>query len=108
MQKDDAKHIVTELKDILDRSFPGLIRKVLVFGSRAAGNAREDSDLDVLVVVRGNMDWRLRNEIIGACYEIDLKYDVVSDIKVLSEDDMNSIRGRQPFVQEALEKGVAA
>lgn len=42
-----AKEYVTELRRRLGSS----MRQVLLFGSRARGNAREDSDYDMLVVV---------------------------------------------------------
>lgn len=36
----------------LGEQFPGLVEEVLVFGSKARGDAGPDSDLDVLVILR--------------------------------------------------------
>ena len=36
------------------------VEKIILFGSRARGDAREDSDYDILVVVKGEISWRTR------------------------------------------------
>ncbi len=36
------------------------VEKIILFGSRARGEARPDSDYDILVVVKGELDWRKR------------------------------------------------
>ncbi|MEB3861608.1 MAG: nucleotidyltransferase domain-containing protein [Desulfurococcales archaeon] len=36
------------------------VEKVILFGSRARGEAREDSDWDILVVIVGGLEWRVR------------------------------------------------
>jgi predicted nucleotidyltransferase len=39
------------------------VEKVILFGSRARGEARPDSDYDILVVVKGRVDRRVRREL---------------------------------------------
>ena len=43
---------IRQIADILGRQ-PG-VRRVLLFGSRADGSAREDSDVDLLVICEGH------------------------------------------------------
>ena len=38
-------------KALMDRQ-PGAVARMLVYGSKARGNAREDSDVDVLLIVK--------------------------------------------------------
>ena len=40
-----------EYRQTLDRHYPGLVHDILIFGSKARGDAGPDSDLDVLVVL---------------------------------------------------------
>lgn len=99
---------ILELKALLENAFPGCIKKVVLFGSQVKGCAREGSDYDVLVITRCPVDWSLNQKIDDIAYDVDLKHDVLIDVHVFSEDDMKTIQGRQPFVLEALETGVAA
>jgi predicted nucleotidyltransferase len=98
----DNETILSELKTTLTETFPDLIIKVLLFGSRATGTWNDDSDFDVLVVIRGKPGWRLQNEIINACYAIDLKFDIVTDVKVIAESDLDTPKGRQPYIRQAI------
>lgn len=46
------REILDGLVRHLNQVCPGQVRAVILFGSRARGDAREDSDADVLVLVR--------------------------------------------------------
>lgn len=48
------------------------------------------------------------NRILDICYEIDLKYDIIIDAHLLSEKELESIRGRQPVYITALKNGIYA
>ena len=39
------------------------VEKIILFGSRARGDYREDSDYDILVVVRDKLDWRVKRKL---------------------------------------------
>jgi predicted nucleotidyltransferase len=39
-------------REILSKQFPGIVDQIIVFGSKAKGTAMEDSDLDLLLVIR--------------------------------------------------------
>lgn len=97
---------MNELKDSLVKSFPDYIDKVILFGSQAKGDSQDYSDYDILVVLKKEYDWRLKNQIYDKTWEIDFKYDILTDIKLISKNDLNTIIGKQPFVVDALENGV--
>ena len=104
----DIKKILTDLKDLLKARYGEEIQKIILFGSRVNGEPRAFSDFDFLIILKNGFDWKLEKEILNLCYEIDLKYDIVTDIQVLSLKDLNTIKGKQPFVLNALEHGIAA
>jgi hypothetical protein len=40
-------------------------------------------------------------------YDFELKYDIFIDFKIISMQELkNSIRGKQPFFQDAIENGI--
>jgi predicted nucleotidyltransferase len=95
-----------ELKGLLINSFPDYIDKVILFGSRAQGKAHRYSDYDILIVLRKAYDWKFKNEIYDKTWEIDYKYDILTDIKLISSEELNTIKGKQPFILDALETGI--
>jgi predicted nucleotidyltransferase len=104
----DNKEILSAMRDLLLEVFPGIVSKVLLFGSRATDSWNEDSDFDVLIIIKEKADWRLQNEIINACYSIDLKYDVVTDVKIIAESELETSKGRQPYILKAISSGMVA
>ncbi len=44
-------HLLSELRDQLLSRLSGLIHRIVLFGSRARGDAGEDADMDVLIVL---------------------------------------------------------
>ena len=43
---------LNDYRQALDSDFPDLVEDIVIFGSKARGDAGPDSDLDVLVVIR--------------------------------------------------------
>jgi len=107
MNKSQKKQIVKELKQLLVNSFPDYIDKVIFFGSQIRNDYREFSDYDILIVLKKSYDWKLKNQIYDKTWEIGFKYDIVTDIKLISNDELNTVRGKQPFIQQAFEKGIS-
>jgi predicted nucleotidyltransferase len=75
---ENLARIFQELRDGLIEILGDTVDAVYVFGSQARGDARLDSDIDVLVVMKDEYDYR---EVSLATAEltadISLKYDVV-------------------------------
>ena len=107
MQKRSVK-ILKELKALLFHRFGDEIKQVILFGSRSQGTAQPDSDYDILVILNNDYNWRKEHLILKTCYEIDLKYDIVTDVKVISVHELQSIKGQQPYIIHAMREGVAA
>jgi len=105
--KKKNKLIIKELKDILQRNFQD-ISKVILFGSQATGKAFGFSDYDILVIVNHPISWKERREISDKIYSIDLKYNILTDVKIISEPELDTIKGKQPFIRQALQNGVVA
>lgn len=105
----DARSIVKELKQLLVDNLGDDISEVVLFGSQLKGTAHQDSDVDVLIVLNSDYDWKKKREISDLCYEIDLKYGVFLDTQIISKNELeNSIRGKHPIFVNALAEGYHA
>ncbi len=99
--------IMKELKEGLQNKF-NFVSEVILFGSQATGKAFEFSDYDILVIVSHPISWRQRREIADEIYSIDLKYNILTDVKIISEPELKTLKGKQPFIQHALQEGIVA
>ena len=104
----DNQKLLTEIKQSLLQEFPGIIDRVILFGSQAKGTATENSDHDILVVVNTDYDRKLKDKVLDLLYDFDLKYDILIDVKVISQAELKTIKGYQPFILEAFEHGIVA
>ncbi|MCU0287400.1 MAG: nucleotidyltransferase domain-containing protein [Acidobacteria bacterium] len=103
----DKKKIMQELKELLLNQYSGLIQKIILFGSQAMNNAGEYSDYDILVITKNKFNWKLKDAVLASCYEIDLKYNILTDVKLIAMEELKTIKGKQPFIQDALSLGIA-
>lgn len=104
----DKYQILKELKEVLSKKLGNNLKEVILFGSHAYGGAHTNSDYDFLIILAEKPDWKLRNEISDYCYDFDLKYETYLDVHVLGEEELSTLRGKQPIFQTALEKGIRA
>jgi len=106
--KVDKKVVLNDLSNLLKARFADNLKDVVLFGSQANDTAHIDSDYDFLIVLKEKVDWKIEREISDLCYEIDSKYDILTDIHILSEGELSTIRGRQPIFVDALANGLHA
>jgi predicted nucleotidyltransferase len=74
-------------------------RTILLFGSRARGDAREDSDFDLLVILHDPGDWRTPGRIRGALRGLPAAFDVL----VQSEAAWQEWRGVGPAFESQIQ-----
>jgi len=106
--KNDKIIILNDFKQILATKLKDNLKDVVLFGSQQTGKINRDSDFDILIVLKQKPDWKDEREISDLCYEIDLKYGIISDTHILSDEDFNSLRGKQPVYVNALKNGIYA
>lgn len=97
-----------EFKQRVREKFPGRVKQFILFGSRARGDAAEDSDIDVLVLVE-NRDPELDSELRHLAYAIEKKYDYVFILSVKTVDETTFWSRRaeyNPFYRNVKAEGV--
>jgi len=94
--------MVLELKKALKDSledFEGLY----LYGSHAKGNAKDDSDVDVVVILDRAGDRNVRGIIWDIVSFLDYKYDLVFDLHPMTREELE----RNPvFHDEVVNKGI--
>jgi predicted nucleotidyltransferase len=101
--------ILEELKNLLRANFGNDIESVILFGSRASGEAHKNSDYDVLIVLNRIYDREYRLKITSVVLEMELKYDIFIDTKLISSYELyHTIKGKVPLYVDAIEQGIHA
>jgi predicted nucleotidyltransferase len=87
----------------LRQQFPGLVQDIIIFGSKARGTARPDSDLDVVLILREG-DWRLKDAVSLPGYDLSIGTNVVPSLQIYTAAEWQQLRDRQSVFQEAVER----
>jgi len=101
--------VITELKRVLVSQFGDNIKDVILFGSQASGNSKEDSDYDILILLANDYDWKYQNLVFDKAFDVGLEYQVLFDLHLLSVNEKNNtLRGKEPILVNAMQKGIHA
>jgi len=107
---DKDRQIVSEFKGSVSGAALARVRKVIVFGSRVRGDATEDSDLDLMVLV-DEMTPGLEDELEEAAYAVMWEHDFkpIISLKVFTEARYKSALERgYSFYKNVEREGIAA
>jgi len=100
------KKVIEEFEKRVKDKFADEIVKIVVFGSRARGEAGKNSDIDILVITSSD-DWRKGDEIREIGYDLDEHIDYRLSIQVISESHMNYLRSNSfQFIKNIESEGV--
>ncbi len=104
----DKSKILKDLKNHLTENLGISVKDVILFGSQATGNSKEHSDYDILIILDGQYTAQDENQILDLCFDMNLKYDILMDVHILSKSELSTVRGRQPLFTKALKSGIYA
>ncbi len=95
-----------EFKDTLLQNFPGRIRAIKLYGSKARGDYRGESDIDVFVLV-GESDSEVEDKICDIATEMLLKHGVLISPMVVSKEHFDRLIYLQTaFVRNVETQGI--
>jgi predicted nucleotidyltransferase len=80
--------------------------EVVLFGSRAKGNARQDSDYDFLVLINLPLDFQFKTRILDRLYEIELAFDCVLGVLIENTGHWKMLENT-PIFSEISHYGIA-
>lgn len=100
-------NILKEFREELESLYQKRLKSVILYGSWARGDATEDSDIDVLIVLEGRViPGKEIDRIIDIITEINLKHGVLISVYPVSEEDYATINS--PLLINVRREGVLA
>ena len=94
-----------DIRNLLADLYGMRLKKVLLYGSRARGDFNEGSDIDILVLLEGPVDFGAEvKSIVDALYDLQLETGVI--IEALPVDVESFERNSWPLYKIAREEGV--
>jgi predicted nucleotidyltransferase len=78
------KSVLKQFKAGLEQALGGQLIELKLFGSKARGDGRPDSDVDVLVIVATD-DWHIRDKVYDVATDMLLQVDICISPKVISK-----------------------
>lgn len=101
------KTILSEFKANLVQALGGQFIELKLFGSKARGDDRSDSDIDVLVIVTTN-DWRLCDTVYNVATDLFLETDLYLSAKVISKERFDQLREEgTPFLRNVSKDAIS-
>ena len=105
MAQAELKAILDELKQRLSDLYADRLAELILYGSQARGEADEDSDIDVLIVLKGEVDPCTELDRVGdVVYDLSYGHDTLVTVVFVPEDKYN--RGEGPLIRNARREGI--
>ena len=90
----------------LTRIFSDNIVAIILYGSVARNESTPESDIDIAIIVKRDMDDATRDQFIRWSAELDLRYDCVFSIVDILEMNMQKWGKVLPFYQNVQKEGI--
>lgn len=99
------EQILRGIKERLQRAYGDRLRGIVLYGSEARGEADEDSDIDLLVLLDGPVeDWEDISTTVDALYDIQLE--VIRPISALPVDFKDFEAGNHVIYRNVKKEGI--
>jgi predicted nucleotidyltransferase len=107
MRTDLLQDVLTEAKRELKLLYEPRLKRVILYGSWARGDATDDSDIDTALVLSGDVSPTLEiDRTADIVFELNLKYGVLISVYPVSEADYRSVNS--PLLLNLRREGVPA
>ena len=103
----EIEKVLREFREGAEKLYGSRLKNIILYGSWATGKATQDSDIDLAIVLDGDVTpGREIDRLIDIVTEINLNYGVLLSIYPISEKDYNSLNS--PLLLNIRREGIAA
>ena len=103
----DIREVLDEFNEKIKDLYGARLRKIILYGSWARGKADEDSDIDLLVVLKDDVSPGLEiDAMIDIITEINMKHNVLISVYPVSERDYSTVQS--PLLLNIRKEGIRA
>ena len=102
LSKEMREELIWGLTDI----FRNNITMIILYGSVARGNATKESDIDIAIVVRSQMDDATKRRFLSWAADMDIRHERVFSIVDIEESNMKKWEDVLPFYQNVKKEGI--
>lgn len=100
---EDEQTWLDAYRQALDKKHPGAVQEILIYGSKARGQAHADSDLDVLLIVKHGAGVRKR-ELRRIGYLLAATAEVLPSILAYTQEEWESRKRSGSTFRQAVER----
>lgn len=101
----ETEKIIKEFKEKIQALYGSRVKNVLLYGSWARGDAGKDSDIDIVVVLEGEViPGREIDRMIDIITEINLRYGILISVYPISERMYFSVKS--PLLLNVKKEGI--
>lgn len=103
------KEILVEFAHEVQHLFGASLKKVILYGSYARGDNRDNSDIDIMILtsLADAQISQIENDVYDLAFEFQMKYDVDISVIVKNENHFIYWLGALPFYDNVQREGVA-
>lgn len=95
-----------ELVQGLTNIFQNNISKIILYGSVARNDATDESDIDIAIIVKNQMDDDTKRQFVSWTADMDIRYERVFSIVDIQERNMMKWEKVLPFYQNLRKEGI--
>lgn len=105
LKQSDIRAVLREVKERLERLYKERLVSVILYGSYARGEALKDSDIDLVVVLKGGVrPGREIDYMLDVVTDLNLKYNTLISICPVSENAFKTVKS--PLILNVRQEGI--